>query len=294
MQPEMIADYACQTGEKPVWHPLERRLYWTDIPAGRLYRYDPASGQHEQVYQGRPVGGFTVQADGSLLLFQDRGTVVTWRDGRVERTIIDEVPADRNTRFNDVAADPEGRVFCGTISEKDSAGKILRHARLYLLQRDGSLTQLLDNVITSNGIGFTPDERSMYYTDTGVRTIWRFDYDRATGSISNQQPFVRVPEDEQEGKPDGLTMDSQGRVWSARWGGGCVVCYSPDGHEQQRIRLPTGQVSCPTFGGPELAELYITTAGGHDKPKHGPLAGALFRVPGVARGVPEYLSRIGL
>jgi len=294
MQPELIADYACQTGERPIWHPLERRLYWTDIPAGRLFCYDPATGEHEQVYQGRPVGGFTVQADGALLLFLDRGTVVTWRDGRIERTIIDEVPADRGTRFNDVAADPEGRVFCGTMAEKDSDGKILRYARLYLLQRDGSLRQLLDNVMTSNGIGFTPDERSMYYTDTGVRTIWRFDYDRATGSISNQQPFVRVPDDEQEGKPDGLAMDAQGRVWSARWGGSCVVCYSPEGHEQQRIRLPPPQVSCLTFGGPELADMYITTAGGHDKKKNGPLAGALFRVHAAARGGPEYFSRIGL
>ncbi|HEX4149692.1 MAG TPA: SMP-30/gluconolactonase/LRE family protein [Pirellulales bacterium] len=294
MEPELIADYACQTGERPVWHPLERRLYWTDIPAGRLFRYDPATGEHEPVYEGRPVGGFTVQADGALLLFLDRGTVVTWRDRRIERTIIEEVADDRGTRFNDVTADPEGRVYCGTMSEKDSAGNILRHARLYLLERDGSLRQLLDHVITSNGIGFTPDERSMYYTDTGVRTIWRFDYDRATGAISNRQAFVRVPEVDAEGKPDGLAMDSQGRVWSARWGGSCVVCYTPDGQEQQRIHLPTHQVSCLTFGGPELADMYITTAGGHDKKANGALAGALFRVRAATRGGPEFLSRIGL
>jgi D-xylonolactonase len=294
MQPELIADYACQTGERPVWHPTERRLYWTDIPAGRMFRYDPDSGHHEPVYQGRPVAGITVQTDGSLLLFLDRGTVVTWRDGRIERTIVEEVPADRGTRFNDVAADPEGRVYCGTMAEKDAGGKILRYARLYLLHRDGSLTTLLDNVITSNGIGFSPDLGTMYYTDTGVRTIWRFDYDRATGAITNQRPFVRVPDDPQEGKPDGLAMDSQGRVWSARWGGGCVVCYSPEGIEQQRIRLPTGQVSCPTFGGPDLSDMYITTAGGHDKQQNGPTAGALFRVRDIARGGPEFLSRVGI
>ncbi|HEX3658909.1 MAG TPA: SMP-30/gluconolactonase/LRE family protein [Pirellulales bacterium] len=293
MQPELIADYACQTGERPIWHPQEKRLYWVDIPAGRMFRYDPASGQHEPVYQGRPIGGFTAQADGSLLLFLDRGTVVTWRNGQIERTIVEEIPADRGTRFNDVAADPEGRVYCGTMAEKDADGKILRYARLYLLQRDGSLSTLLDNVITSNGIGFSPDQRTMYYTDTGVRTIWRFDYDRATGTISNQRPFVRVPEDPQEGKPDGLAMDSQGRVWSCRWGGGCVVCYSPEGVELERIRLPTGQVSCLTFGGPDLSDMYITTAGGHDKAKNGPTAGALFRVRNIAHGGPEFLSRIG-
>lgn len=276
MQPELIADYDCQTGERPTWHPLEERLYWVDIPAGRMFRYDPATGHHEPIYQGRPIGGITVQADGSLLLFLDRGTIVVWRNGRIDRTIVEEIPADRNTRFNDVAADPEGRVFCGTMSEKDSSGKILRHARLYRLDRDGKLDLLLDNVITSNGIGFSPDLGTMYYTDTGVRTIWRFDYDRTTGVITNQRLFVRVPEDEREGKPDGLAMDSEGRVWSARWGGGCVVCYSPEGVEQQRIAFPPKQVSCPTFGGADLAEMYVTTAGGNDKQKNGPLAEPYF------------------
>lgn len=294
MQPELIADYACQTGERPIWNPLDQRLYWTDIPAGRMFRYDPAARDHEPIYQGRPVGGFTAQADGSLLLFLDRGTVVAWRDGQIVRTVIDEIPADRNTRFNDVAADPEGRVFCGTMSEKDAAGKVLHHARLYRLERNGSIELLLDNVLTSNGIGYSPDLKTMYYTDTGVRTIWMFDYERSTGAITNQRPFVRVPEQDGEGKPDGLAMDSEGRVWSARWGGGCVVCYTPDGVERQRIHLPTGQVSCLTFGGPDLAEMYITTAGGHDKKQNGPMAGALFRVRGVAQGGQQFLSRIGL
>src|SRR5580698_9676078 len=112
---ELIADYACETGENPLWHPFERRLYWCDIPKGRLFRYDPATGIHEQCFEGRVIGGFTIQADGALLLFMDRGTIALWRDGCVTE-VVSEIAAERNSRFNDVIADPHGRVFCGTMS----------------------------------------------------------------------------------------------------------------------------------------------------------------------------------
>jgi sugar lactone lactonase YvrE len=107
-QAECIADYDCETGENPLWHSMERKLYWTDIPAGRIFRYDPATGIHEQCYQGRPVGGFTVQSDGCLLLFMDRGTVANWRDG-ILTEVLAEIEDERNSRFNDVIADPRGR-----------------------------------------------------------------------------------------------------------------------------------------------------------------------------------------
>ena len=117
MEPELIADYQCVVGEGPLWHEDEQRVYWTDIVTGRLFRYDPASGHHEQIYSGEQVGGFTLQEDGALLLFMERGKIATWRDGTLT-TLIDEIPAERPTRFNDVIADPRGRIFCGTISPR--------------------------------------------------------------------------------------------------------------------------------------------------------------------------------
>src|SRR5690606_9618789 len=147
------------------------RLYWTDIPTGRLFRYDPATGQYEQVYQGEQIGAFTIQDDGSLLLFMDRCAVRIWREGRDLETVIDEIPEERDTRFNDVIADPEGRVFCGTLSVKAPDGQVIRPARLYRLDRDGQLTVLLEGVGTSNGLGFTPDLRQIYYADTPKREI---------------------------------------------------------------------------------------------------------------------------
>lgn len=286
MTPEPIADYACNTGEGPLYHPDENRVYWTDIPAGRLFRYDVATGEHEPCYSGEPVGGFTLQTDGSLLLFCARGAVKIWRDG-VETTVLDEIPEERETRFNDVIADPEGRVFCGTMPTKDRKG------RLYRLDTDGSLHLLLEGIGCSNGMGFTPDGASMYYTDTGARHIYLFDYDRASGNISNRRLFASAPEG--EGHPDGMTVDSVGNIWSTRWDGSRAVCYSPDGAQVGTVMFPVRKVSSVTFGGPAYDTMYFTTAGGGIKDTDGQHAGALFRlkIPEV-RGVPEFRSRIGI
>ena len=283
MEPELIADYRCVTGENPLWHPIEKRLYWIDIPTGRIFWYDPAAGEHEQFYEGEVIGGFTIQADGSLLLFMARGAVKILRDGELI-TIIDEIPDERESRFNDVIADPEGRVFCGTMSTRSRPG------RLYRLERDGRLTKLLDGIGTSNGLGFTPDRKGLYYTDSRRREIYLFDYDRETGEISNQRAFVRVPEG--EGVPDGMTVDSEGYVWSARWDGGCLVRYAPDGNEERRIYFPARKVSSLTFGGEDYTDIYVTTAGGNDKENEGWGAGALFRINLGIKGVPEFFSRI--
>ena len=283
MKPEIVADFQCETGEGPIWHEAEQRLYWVDIPQSRLFRYDPASGDSEMFDTGEPVGGFTVQEDGALLLFMARGAVRTWRDGEFQ-TVIEEIPAERNNRFNDVIADPEGRVFCGTMPDPE------RGARLYRLDTDRALTRVLDGVALSNGMGFTPDLRQMYYTDTRKFVIYRFDYDRSTGAISDRQVFARVSEC--EGKPDGMTVDSEGCVWSARWDGGRLVRYSPGGEEVMRVDLPAPKVSCLTFGGPDYTDMYVTTAGGNVRETDGEKAGALFRVSLGIKGRPEFLSRI--
>lgn len=285
MVPELVVDCRCQTGEGPLWHPDERRLYWVDIPAGRLYCWDPATGHHNVCFEGEPIGGFTVQDDGALLLLQKRGAVRTWRQGQL-MTILAEIPEERNTRFNDAVADPEGRVFAGTMPATDHA------SRLYVL-RDGSAPELLvDGAAESNGMDFSPDLRRLYWTDTHRRTIYVFDYEQETGHIHNQRPFARVPDDPDEGIPDGLTVDADGGVWSARWDGGCVVRYSPEGRGTDRIRLPVRQVSSVIFGGEEYADLYITTSGGDDRRRHGEGAGALFRVTPGVRGRAPFRSRV--
>src|ERR1700694_1122995 len=237
---ECIADYACETGENPLWHALEKRLYWCDIPNGRIFRYDPASGIHEQCYEGRTVGGFTIQNDGSLLLFMDRGTIAIWQNGKLTE-IVSEIEAEKASRFNDVIADPRGRVFCGTMSSSESKG------RLYRLDVDGSLHVLLTDIGCSNGMAFTLDQKGFYYTDSLAREICLFDYSVEDGSLSNKRVFASF--DELDGLPDGATIDADGRLWSALWNGACIVRLLPNGQIDKRIPLPTRKVSSLTFGG---------------------------------------------
>jgi sugar lactone lactonase YvrE len=285
MEPVLIADYGCVTGENPLYHPDEGRVYWTDIPAGRLFTYDLASGRHEQCYEGDVVGGFTVQTDGGLLLFMARGAVRIWRGGTLT-AVIDEIPEERDSRFNDVIADPVGRVFCGTMPTETQLGS------LYRLDPDGSLTRVLGDIGCSNGMGFTLDRKQMYYTDSVKHEIYRFDYDQRTGELSNQQVFVRLPED--LGIPDGMTVDAEGYVWSAIWDGGCMIRFAPDGTEDRRVTFPARKVSCVTFGGPNYDDMYVTTAGGNNKAEEGSGAGGLFHLRLGIRGMPEFRSRIGL
>ena len=284
MEPELIADYECVTGEGPLWHPLEKRLYWVDIPKGRIFRFDPVTGKHEMCYEGEKVGGFTIQKDGSLLLFRTKGNVVIWKNGKTT-TVVKEIPEELENRYNDVIADPAGRVFCGILSEQFKPG------RLYRLDTDGSITKVLENIGCPNGMGFTLDRKQMYFTDTvPAKTIYLFNYDKKTGNITNQRVFVKVPA--ADGGPDGMTVDAEGYVWSASWDGWTLVRYTPQGVEERRIRFPAKQVSSVTFGGEDLKDIYVTTAGGDNKAENGPGAGALFRLRLGIKGMPEFYSRI--
>jgi len=280
--PEMVVNFACHTGEGPMWHPDERCVYWVDIPNARLFRYDPASGKTEQYETGTPVGGFTVHEDGRLLLFMADGAVKLWDHGRTE-TMIEELPDERGNRFNDVIADPEGRVFCGVMSTPGRAG------RLYRLDPGGTVSVMLEGTGTANGMGFTPDLTRMYFCDSRKCEICVFDYERGTGNLGNRRIIAKPPPD--EGKPDGMTVDAEGFIWSARWDGARVVKMTPDGDTVEHIDFPVKKVSCVTFGGEDMTDMYLTTAGGNNTSENGELAGALFRLNLGIRGREEFRSR---
>ena len=287
MDIKLIANYDCICGEAPLWHPMEHRLYWADINTARIFRYEPATGKHEQVSEGEPLGGFTIQADGKLLLFGRNGSVRTWRGGVIE-TIVEQVEGEEGCTFNDVIADPQGRVFCGTMPGRGHLGS------LYRLDTDGSITRLLSGIGCSNGMGFSLDLKRMYYTDSTPGKIYVFDYDVDTGAITNQRDLVSI-DTATEGVPDGMTVDADGNIWSARWDGSSVYKYAPDGTQLDRIFLPAKKCSSVTFGGDDLMDMYVTTAiGAEGKEGQGEGAGGLFCLrPGV-KGVPEFYSRIKL
>jgi len=283
----IAADLPCRTGEGPLWHPDERVVYFVDIPAGKLFRHDPATGQTDTVYHDRPVGGYTIQADGSLLLFRDKGNVVTFRDGKVLDTVIEQVDGLGSTRFNDVCADPLGGVFCGTMSSDEIAG------RLYRLHPSGELELLLEHQGTPNGMGYSSDQKTMYYQDSRLATLWAFDFDTDTGKITEQRALRRAKEWGDRGRGDGMCVDADGNLWSARWGGGCVLKCSPDGTPVEEYELPAENVTSCCFAGPDLTDLYVSSASGEKRPDSGQYAGSLFKLSPGVKGKEEYRSNIG-
>ncbi len=283
IEPELIAQYGCVIGENPLWHPGQERLYWVDIATGRLFWFHPATGQHRQCLQGPVIGGFTLQRDGALLLFLERGEIGLWKHDRFVRTLL-KVPGHEDSRFNDVIADERGRVFCGIMSTAD------RPSCLYRLDTDGTFHKVLSDVGCSNGMAFTVDGQRLLHTDSFARTISTYRYHSDNGEIDQQGSFASFTKE--QGSPDGLCMDASGRAYSALWEGHTVVCLNEKGEAEATIPLPVAQVSSVTFGGPKLRDLYITTAG-YD-PATRSSAGALFRVHDLAQGRQEHSSEIAV
>lgn len=279
-QIEPLANAHCFCGENPYWDDQRQLVYWTDIDNGRLFRFDVRTGKWEKFYDGPKVGGFTLQADGTLLLFRVTDVARCDASGRAET--VKEFVDEGTQRFNDVIADPEGRVFAGTIGKTKESGGVFR------FDTDGRVTLLYRGTGTSNGMGFSPDLNKFYWTDTTARKTFVFDYDRASGNVANRQLFRAASDD--EGKPDGLTIDTEGNVWQAFWNGYAMRKFSQTGELLETIKFPVARVSSVSFGGTDLHDCYVTTAGGADGADTAD--GTLYRVRVKATGRLEFRSRI--
>jgi D-xylonolactonase len=185
-----------------------------------------------------------------------------------------------------VIADPEGRVYAGTIGRTDQSGGV------YKVERNGSIECLWKGTGCANGMAFTGDLTRFYWTCSTTRSIFEFDYDRATGQMSNRRLCDRVAE--QDGTPDGLTLDVDDAIWTARWGGGVVVKMDASGRELGRVEFPVTRTSSVAFGGPALDTLYVTTAGGDGVGEQPVADGTLYAVKVEARGRAEFRSSVGL
>jgi sugar lactone lactonase YvrE len=284
-QVESVPNVTNALGEGPIWVEEESALYWVDIDERKIFRYRPSTGELESFEVETRVTALAVCASGGFITATDRG-LAFWDTQSQKLSFIADPEADKtSTRFNDGAVDRQGRFWAGTMNEVDFVSP---DGSLYRLDRDGSLHTVEREIPVSNGIGWSPDNRTMYFTDTMRQVIWAYEFDPVTGGISNRRPFVQISE---EGVlPDGLTVDSEGFVWSAQWNGWSVTRYDPRGQVDQVIELPAQQITCPAFGGENLDELYITSAwsglskGEREKQ---PMAGALFRVKVGVKGIAE-------
>ncbi|MFH9662352.1 SMP-30/gluconolactonase/LRE family protein [Streptomyces sp. NPDC017248] len=262
-------------GEGPTWDPATGRLLWLDILGMRLHTYDPVTGRRTVRTTPQHVGAAKPRAGGGLVLNLRDGVGLLDPDGTF-RWLRHEPVAGR--RGNDAAVAPDGSLWAGTMRYDEAAGG----GTLARLTGDGTARTVLSDVTVSNGTGWSPDGRLMYYTDTPTRRVDVFDHD--AGTVRDRRPLVEI--EEGAGYPDGLTVDADGCVWVALWDGGAVRRYTPDGELDRVIALPTPRTTACAFGGPDLTDLYITTARtGLAAPD--PLAGSLLVVPGAGKGLPQ-------
>ena len=278
---ELAWDSKDELGEGPLWNGAEQALYWVDIENGLYHRLKPASGEHETVGVGELLGALAFRRSGGLVLAGEHGLSFFDPAARAVERIGNPEAGKSGVRFNDGKVDRAGRFWAGTLGDAD------RNA-LYRLDADSSIHLMQGGVSISNGIGWSPDNRVMYYVDSTPACLYAYDFDLAAGTIENRR--VLVDRSARAGVPDGLTVDAAGCIWVAVWGGACVEQYDPAGKLMRTLDLP---VACPTsvaFGGPGLDDLYITSARVEIPPaerERHPLAGCLFRVSGLARGLPE-------
>lgn len=271
-------------GEGPLWHPGWQELLVVDVPRGQIHRFDPDLLLKGTIVTGRPTSAVTWQEDGSILCFHDRGAISRVADADAIPANFLAISEEAGGMFNDVIADPRGRVLCGALPIGSRPG------RLYCIEADRSYRILLDDLLEPNGMGFTSDGSVLYFADSVGQVIWRMSYDMASGSIGPRTAFWHTSGDE---LPDGLTVDSADHVVCAVWSGGCVVRLTPSGEIAGRMRLPAKRMTSVAYGGPLLDVLYATSAlqdgadGAGDE-----AAGAVFRIPGSGRGRPEWPSRV--
>jgi sugar lactone lactonase YvrE len=271
---ERFSDAVAYHGEGPVW---VDGLRFVDMLAGDIVALDGDGAVVDRLHVGTVAAAFRPRRDGGLVVAVERGFALVDDHGHVET--LPQVFADRAVRMNDGATDPDGRFYCGSMAYDVTPGA----GTLYRLDADGAVSVVLEAVTISNGLAWTPDGGTAYYVDSPTRRIDVLDYNAEAG-LTNRRPFVTVVE--HDGLPDGLTVDREGGVWVAFFGGSAVRRFGPAGTVEEVLDLPVTQPTACTFGGDGLDELYITTSRENLPPDEQPQAGSVFRArPGVA-GLP--------
>jgi sugar lactone lactonase YvrE len=279
-----VLDGRASLGESPVWSVAEQVLYWVDINAPSLNRFDPATGRNTAMPMPASIGCFALRRAGGFIVALRDGVWLARADGSLERKVADAPYDPAHHRFNDGRCDRQGRFFAGSMNEKRDAAS----ATLVRIDADFAATPILSDNTISNGLAFSPDGRIMYHADTPTHIVHAFDYDTATGTPRNRRVFARW--DGETDRPDGGAVDSAGNYWSAFYRGGKVVQLSPQGAILAEFAVPA---MCPTmcaFGGADLKTLYVTTARQHreaDELARLPQSGGIFALRVDTAGLAE-------
>ncbi len=286
--PELIADTHCIIGEGPVWDERTGKLYFIDILGRSFYCFD---GEKTEKLIGfdQSLGFAVLREKGGIIAGLQKGYYFADPEtGRIEQ-LADPEPDRAEGRFNDGKVDPAGRVWGGTMptSLDTGYGEAGPDSALYCMDTDGSIKTMLTGVIQGNGMGWTKDTKKFYFVDTQKHTVQEFDYDIEKNELSNGRVCVTVPPE--EGIPDGMTVDDEGNIWVALWGGRSVVKYDPKtGEALERAELPALNVTSCCFGGKDMDELFITTGSLGTDAEEYPNAGGVFRIKPGVKGAVSY------
>ena len=279
-----LTDAVAEHGEGPVWDAAGGRLLCVDMNVGDLLAVDVADGSVRRasvadtlaVLRPRTSGGWVAAVRRRFAVIEDVDALLAGAQGA---RMLEPLWDDEGVRFNEGGCDPQGRLYCGTMafSAAEGAGSMWR------LDPDGSTAQVMTGLTISNGLAWSPDGSRAYYVDTPTGRVDLLHVDPATGEVAGREPFAAVPEDASGGGgPDGLVVDAEGGVWVALYKGGGVLRFDADGALTERLEVPTPLVTAVTFGGPDLATLFITTSAQEEQVADDPAAGAVFtHAPGV-------------
>ncbi len=286
---ELVIDSKSDLGEGAIWNYKTGELYWINITGKILNIYTPRTGNNKEMFTGQMIGTVVPAESGMVLVALQNGIYELDPVTGTKRLIVDPEEDIPTNRFNDGKCDPVGRFWAGTLSLNNEKGV----AALYRLDTDSTIHKMIENVSISNGIVWSHDFKKMYYIDTPTQKIMAYDYDNSTGEISNPKVAVDVPAE--IGSPDGMTIDADGNLWVALWGGSAVGCWNPEtGELLQKIEVPAKNVTSCAFGDDDLGTLYITTARQattDEELAKFPNAGSVFKtVPGV-KGVNAYFFK---
>ena len=278
-----VLDAQAELGECPVWSVQEQVLYWVDILAPALHRFDPANGETRTWTMPTRIGSYGLRAmGGAVVALTDGFHLFDFETGHL--TFVAGPEPTPGTRFNDGKVSPDGRFWAGTMDEESLTRPI---ATLYRLDHDGSMHAMVNRLIVSNGLAWTADGGTMYHSDSKAQVVWAYDYDPEKGAISNRRVIARPTEE--VGRPDGAATDEDGFYWSAGISAGVLNRWSPDGRLDRSIPLPCSNPTAPCFGGSDLKTIFVTSLR-HDLPPDvlaaKPLSGGIFAVPVDVPGVP--------
>lgn len=278
-----VLDARATLGEGAAWCERTRRLFWVDILAPALHAFDPATARDQSWAMPEPIGTVALADEGRVVVALASG--LAWFHPETER-LEPFLPIEADiaaSRLNDGRCDRQGRLWVGSMAR----GQAAHGGTVYCCTSRQALPVLRD-IRVPNCTAFSPDGRTMYFADTPTGVIRAFDLDPSSGAISNERRFATLPEN--TGFPDGATIDAEGGLWVAHWGGGRVSRFAPDGIFDRSISVPAPRVTCCAFGGPQLETLFITTARvGMDDAAlaAAPLSGGLFAAEPGVRGIPE-------